>query len=197
MHAARLDVLVIRLLITAFLLVSAILLPAAAQQVPAGVTYKLAPEPMNAAAKANLEKALAGAPAFPKELLKDTFTCGPMLWKDLKPTADKILLESKEVIGFVETPAPTKVDLRAMITPEQRVSFWNALLKSYPEIKSAKVRKANEKEILYYWATIPFDIEEPFFVIDAGANVFVAHFASLAPALFWIDRVDDLGKLKN
>jgi hypothetical protein len=77
------------------------------------------------------------------------------------------------------------------------MSFWSALLKAYPALKSAKVRKANAKEIRYYWATIPFEIEEPFFAIDTGSEVFVAHFGSLSPSLFWIDRVDDLSKLKN
>jgi len=184
------------LLILASLLISgAICIGAAAQvQVPAGVNYKPASDAVNAAAKANLEKALAGAPDFPRDLLKDIFTCGPTLWKALKPTADKRLLESKEIVIFVEH---SKVEGRGMITPEQRMSFWNALLKAYPALKTGKVRKASEKEIRYYWATIPFDIEEPFFAIEAGPDVFIAHFGELAPALFWIDRVDDLSKLKN
>jgi hypothetical protein len=170
---------------------------AVAQQAPAGVNYKPASDAVNATARANLEKALAGAPDFPKDLLNGIFTCGPMLWKTLQPAADKVLLGSKEIVLFLQIPAPTKVEARGMITPEQRMNFWSALLKAYPALKTAKVRKANEKEIRYYWATIPFDIAEPFFAIDAGSDVFIAHFGELAPSLFWIDHVDDLSKLKN
>lgn len=170
-------------------------LGAAAQQAPGDVTYKAAPDELNETARAGLQKALT-SDEFPGDLLKQTFTCGPMLWKALKPSADRILLESKEIVGFVQTPEPTQVDLLAMNTLEQRRSFWKTLVKKYPALKTAKVRKASANEISYYWATIPFDIDEPFFAIDTGTEVFVAHFGAFAPALFWIDLVDDLGKLK-
>ena len=163
---------------------------------PKGVTYKRAPDSVNASVKAALEKALA-SDSFPAELLKDIFTCGPMLWKSLKPSADPVLLESKVVVGFVSTPEPAQVEARGLITEQQRQSFWAALLKAYPKLKSAKVRTATANEILYYWATIPFDIDEPFFAIDTGTEVFVVHFGSQAPALFWIDLVGDLSRLKN
>src|SRR5215471_18691003 len=70
------------------------------QEVPQGVTYKRAPDSVNAPVKAALEKALA-SDSFPVEILKDIFTCGPMLWKSLKPSADPVLLESKVIVGFV------------------------------------------------------------------------------------------------
>ena len=60
------------------------------------------------------------------------------------------------------------------------------------------MRKGKAEEISYYWATIPFDIEEPFFVIDTGSERFVAHFKvkDRVPRLFWIDVVGDLRTLK-
>lgn len=166
------------------------------QEIPAGVRYKPAPESINIAVKSSLERALAGD-SFPNTVLKDIFTCGPMLWHELKPAADEVLLESKVVVGFVETPEPTQVEARALVTAKQRRTFWDALLKKYPRLRSAKVRKATAKEILYYWATIPFDIDEPFFAIDTGTEVFIAHFGSQAPSLFWIDLVGDLHALKG
>jgi hypothetical protein len=185
------------LLVLSLLAVPGFCARAAAQQVPSGIKYKAVSEPVNAAAKAGLEKALSGAPDFPGDLMNGIFTCGPMLWKDLKPSADKVLLESKEIVIIVATPASTRTEGRGMVKPEQRVSFWNALLKKYPGLKSATVRRANEKELRYYWATIFFDIQEPLFVIDTGSETFIAHFGEFTPSLFWIDRVDDLSKLKD
>ena len=59
------------------------------------------------------------------------------------------------------------------------------------------VRPAQAKEIQFYWATIPFDIEEPFFAIETPSDVFVANlrFNNGSPVLLWLDRVDDLRTL--
>jgi hypothetical protein len=61
------------------------------------------------------------------------------------------------------------------------------------------VRKARANEISYYWATIPFDIEEPFFAIETGSDVFIAQITRNKDktALFWIDLVGDLHALKS
>jgi hypothetical protein len=168
-----------------------------AQEIPVGVNYKRASDTVNATAKAALERALKNGDQYPAYLLPDVVTCGPMLWKALKPSADKVLLESKVTDGFVATPEPTHVELRGLLTERQRRSFWAELLDKYPKLKTATVRKATAGEISYYWATIPFDIQEPFFAIDDGSEVFVAHFGEQSPALFWIDLVGKLGDLRN
>jgi uncharacterized protein len=73
-----------------------------------------------------------------------------------------------------------------------------ALTGRFPALSSAKVRKAKANKISYYWATIPFDIEEPFFTIEAGPDVFIAQITQNKSrmALFWIDLVRDLRALK-
>jgi len=49
-----------------------------------------------------------------------------------------------------------------------------------------------------HWAMIPFDIEEPFWVIEAGGDRFIADFDlnEGQPRLFWIDLVGDLQSLR-
>jgi len=73
------------------------------------------------------------------------------------------------------------------------------LLDKYPGLRKGMVRPARANEISFYWATIPFDIEEPFFAIETPTDVFVANlrFEKETVTLFWIDRVDDLRKLKK
>lgn len=166
-------------------------------EIPAGVNYKLASDEVNAAAKALLEKALEGDKAASKRLLAETVTCGPTIWHAIKPAADAKLLGSKELTLVLSTPKPLPFEGRGLITDEQRDAFWTTLLKQYPGLKAAKVRKAQAREISYFWSTIFFDIEEPFFAIDDGSHVFIANLAlkNGQPVLSWFDLVGDLQKL--
>jgi len=172
-------------------------LPAPAREVPAGVRYKAAPDGLNASAKALLEGALRDAGKKPVDVLDETVTCGPMLWKDLEPSAGAVLRQSTPVEVFLQVPQVIHANARAITNVEQRQAFWLALLAKYPSLAGVEVRRASGDEIRYYWATVPFDIEEPFFAIVAGADTFVANFrvAGGRPVLFWLDRVGDLKTL--
>jgi hypothetical protein len=120
-----------------------------------------------------------------------------MLWKDLKPSAGATLQQSKPIDLFLQVPEVIRAEARAMLNAEQRQAFWLALVAKHPNLTGANVRRANSGEIRYYWATIPFDIEEPFFAIDAGPDRFIANFSieNGNPVLFWIDRIGDLKTL--
>lgn len=170
----------------------------AAQDVPKGVNYKKAPESVNDLAKSSLEQVLANPDKVPIELFYEYLVCGPMLWKSLKPSADRVLLESKPIIIVAPVPEPVTAEGKRALTREQQESLWRSFQAKYPKLKGAQIRKGKADEISYYWATIPYDIEEPFFVIDTGAEKFVAHFQMKGdkPYLFWLDLVGDLRSLK-
>ncbi len=172
--------------------------PTGKPDIPAGVKYKFASEEVNAAAKALLEKALWGDKAALKQLFSEVATCGPMLWQALKPHAELVLLNAKPVTVVVTTTVAVATEGRALTTDEARQVFWAALMGKYPGLASAKVRRAKANEISYYWATIPFDIEEPFFAVEAGPDVFIMQIAhdKSKTALFWIDLFGDLRALK-
>ena len=87
---------------------------------------------------------------------------------------------------------------RAFRPKEAQSRFWTLALK-YPELRKGVVRVARAKEIQYFWTTIWFDIEEPFFAIETPTNVFVVQLTieKGIPVLFWLDRVDDLHKPKK
>ena len=168
-----------------------------AQDIPAGVRYKVASDPVNAAAKKDLENAIA-SDSLPNELLNELFVCGPVLWNALKPSADKILLDAKPI--FIVIPWGDKAiqtEGRSILKLEERQSFWRALRTAYPSLKTAKVRKAHADEISHYWAEIPFDIEEPFFVVETASERFVVHLPNRngKTPLFWIDLVGDFRTL--
>jgi hypothetical protein len=168
-----------------------------AQEIPKGVNYKTAPEAVNVAAKSMLENALA-SDSLPREFFGEVTVCGPMLWKALKPSADKVMLNAKPLIANIQDTEPIVAEAKRILTDDERQSFWRLLWSKYPALKSAKIRKAHADEISFYWATIPFDIEEPFFVVETDAERFVAQLQNKngKTTLFWIDLVGDLRTLK-
>ncbi len=168
-------------------------------KIPAGVDVKAAPEADNTSAKTALDKALTDDTLFPKELLGDTTTCGPTLWAALKSSADEALLHSKVVTELLSVPEPLQTVGRGLVTEEQRRAFWKLLRLKYPALRNARIRRADADEIRYYWATVPFDIKEPVFAIEAGPQTFIANLTveKGKSALFWIDLVGDLHTLRD
>lgn len=169
-----------------------------AQDVPKGVTYRKATESQNNKAKAALEHALVEVKGS-VQLLGGVVTCGPILWRDLKEHQEELIKDSTPVTMFLSVPEQVKAEGRGLRTQEQRDRFWKIVLERFPDLQKGIVRSAKANEIQFYWATIPFDIEEPFFVIETPTDVFVANLTieNNEPVLFWLDRVDDLRKLKD
>lgn len=160
-------------------------------QVPPDVNYKTAPEAVNNSARDALQKTFAGDKAASKQVLSDSLTCGPTLWQSLKDTADKKLVDAKKVIAVIGVPEPKAIEGRTFVTDDERQTFWRELFKKYPALSTARIRKAKAWEISYYWATVPFDIQEPFFTLEAGSDTFIANLRTVdgKPVLFWIDLV--------
>lgn len=163
-------------------------------QVPPGVLYKPADGAINQIARDELVKALAQEGEISKDFFGESLTCGPGLWKVLQNSADKTLQDAKPVIVLVKG---VQIEAKGLTTPEQQKDLWGILLGHFPSLSAATVRKASPDEIRYYWATIPFDIEEPLFSIDDGKEVLIANFsmANGKPKLIWLDLVTDLQRL--
>ncbi len=88
------------------------------------------------------------------------------------------------------------IEGRGMRNEEEQRSFWKALLAKYPSLQTGKVRKATTREISYFWATTVFDIDEPFFAIDAGPQTFVVHMGQ-EHGIYTFDLVGDLRDLRS
>ena len=168
-------------------------------EIPIGVRYQFASDQLNNEAKSLLEKTLAGDQSARTKLLSGgSLTCGPMLWQTIRVIADPKLVKAKPITIVVPAPTAVTTQARGFVSDEERQLFWSGLMTKYPALASAKVRKARARELNYYWATIPFDIEEPLYVLDTGSDVFVAHFFNDNGklSLFWIDLVGELRALK-
>src|SRR6267142_609907 len=146
----------------------------AGQEVPKGVNYKKAAAEINEKAKLALERALSDT-RTPTKFLSEVISCGPILWNDLKVNQGTLSRESTPLTMFLSVPEPVQAEGRGFRTQEQRDRFWNLVLDKYPGLRKGVVRPARANEIQFYWATIPFDIAEPFFAIETSTDVFIAN----------------------
>ncbi len=187
-----------RVLTLALALVSLTAALSLAQDIPQGVMYKKATPEINTKAKFALQKALSGAET-PADFLSDSLTCGPMLWSDLKATRESLARESTPAKMYLSIPEQVQAEGGVFRTPAQREHFWKLVVAKFPELRKGVIRPAQPSEVSFFWSTIPFDIEEPFFAIETPNAVFIANLRQEKGkiVLFWLDRVDDLHKLKN
>ena len=169
-----------------------------AQDVPQGVNYKKATPEINSKAKFALQKAISDAET-PAAFLSDSLTCGPMLWNDLKATRESLAKESTPAKMYLSIPEQVQAEGGVFRTPAQRDHFWKLVIAKFPELRKGVIRPVQTSEVSFFWSTIPFDIEEPLFAIETPKQVFIANLRLEGGkiVLFWLDRVDDLHKLKN
>lgn len=153
---------------------------------------------MNDRAKERTKVALSNKTDSPVDFFGDVFVVGPTLWKELRSEAGPVLTEAKSVILIVPGKSPITTEGKAIRTRDEKIEFWKLFTKRFQDLSKAEIRKARAEEISYFWATIPFDIEEPFYVIEVRSHRFITNFQSKDgnPLLFWIDLVGDLEKLR-
>lgn len=169
-----------------------------AANAPANVRIKAASDSDVAKAKAMLQTALT-TETVPHEWETDPTIFGPTLWKTLGPLANPKDLEGATTVTvIIDAKPPIHAEGRAARTPAHHIALWKLLLKTYPALKTATPRPATAKEIMYFWATIPIDIEEPLFALDAGADTFIVNTPRVHGeiGLFWIDRVAPYEELR-
>lgn len=146
-----------------------------AVEVPEGVVYKRATAKENTEARIQLRTALStGSLAY---IFDDKVICGPALWSDIK----ELTAFSDFDITPVEINIPILGSGAEGSTAMQK--FEGALLQGPEEIqalarvltsvldRSVNIRKAHPDELEVFWALIPYDIEEPLFVLETDIVV--------------------------
>lgn len=54
------------------------------------------------------------------------------------------------------------------------------------------IRKANEKELIYYWSVISFDIDEPLLIVETKNHNYILNFLKGNLKLMWLDEAPAL-----
>lgn len=159
------------------------------------IKYQKAPAELNRRAEDILRKLFEAKPDAPPAF-DDALVCGPTLWADLKKTAPLTPETGKALLAMIQGPKPIRAEGRRILEPEEKTAFWDAFRKRFSTAPKA-IRAANDIEINYFWATIPFDIVEPLITIDFGDRQVIVNFTlkSGSPKIFWMDTVADLTTL--
>jgi hypothetical protein len=108
------------------------------------------------------------------------------------------LKEANLLAVVIGVNPPLRKEGRGIRTPEEKRAFWKLFLERVKQNNPVVVRKAEVSEIQYYWATIPFDIEEPLYIADFAKQRVLVNFMvkNGEPKIFWMDIVGDLANLK-
>ena|SRR2546421_3554234 len=184
----------------ALFLIAVVLVAArtSAQQIPARVKYHRASEVVNAAAAKRVRLVLAGK-LTPDQLTRmstKVLIVGPGLWDTFKKFTKFDKNTGIPVTFYVPySNGVQKREGRGMKTPAQQRAFWAMFLDTLA-VDAYQIRKANAKELDYYWTLISYEIQEPLFVAQFNRIRLLFDMGSLdASSKFFV--VDVLPKSAN
>ena len=117
-------------------------------------------------------------------LVSDILIIGPVLWSRF----EKIEL-IKNIKGGNTTLLVDSKKLSAKLTQniEDSKKVWDELRKEI-DGKTFTLRKANPKELRYYWTVIAFDIDEPLVIIETGEGRYIVNINPKTMKLLWLDQ---------
>jgi hypothetical protein len=144
-----------------------------AQDVSPGVRYKKATPQVNEAFKQRLLSLHGGK--FHDQELANMFDklvmCGPNLYGVLKRQLPEAAQSGKplNITVPIKGQQPQELEGRLYNTPDGVLDFA-VTVQALCSLKPIKVRRPTKDELDYYWAMIPYDIEEPIFVAQTPSE---------------------------
>jgi hypothetical protein len=169
---------------------SVLLLSSAAQaqaidsvDAPKNVIYKYTDPAIVLKAKNLLIKELSDSASY--SLNNGLTIVGPQLWYRYSQIPELNNIPNGNVtIRFNNKAYPGK-----MLQDEEGFKkVWKQLIS---DIKNEKfiIRKATNKELVYYWAVISFDIDEPLLIVETTVHRYLFNFSPKDLKLLWIDEI--------
>lgn len=166
------------------------------------IHYAKASAEINAAAQKQLEILFTTTETtkFTDFFDSNGIVCGPGLWDAIQAAGRQKTLAGKPIKIII--PLPNKdleTEGRSFFDKDQVASFWNTTKDVIQSNKAPQIRAAQPAEIEYFWATIPFDIEEPLLIAEINNFKLLVNFQVIEgqPKIFWLDIVQDLAALSK
>ena len=164
----------------------------ARDDLPKNIKYIDANTSINKKVKLSIRKVFSSHDTF--SLFSKRVVCGPGLWSLIKKNqliSNIKLADVKFHLPVVSSNKEGKIQLfkGALFQTDRERSILATILNKLP-IKSIKVRKINKKEAEIYWALIPYNIEEPVFIVEYGDKLrFLVDLDTEKNKIFWIDEL--------
>jgi hypothetical protein len=163
--------------------------------VPKDVVYKRAGLDVNRRALGKLRDVFlaAGNKDASEVLFSTKLICGPGLWRNIKDEPE--MRKIKEGVTLIKEQSldgvQTLVGKLFQGAPEVK-AFWTVFLRKYQFDARTLIRRPTPRELSLYWAMIPYDIEEPIFVVDGKRARILVHFVAKDEKIMWIDDYWDV-----
>jgi hypothetical protein len=148
--------------------------------IPKGVVYNYCENSIIEEAKKLIKENLTNENDY--SLLQANLIVGPTLWKTFKnvESLQEVGTDAVFHIDDLEVSGKMCQDLN------DTKKMWNELKKEISA--NFKIRKANQDELAYYWATIPFDIDEPLLIVETENHNYILNILPKDLKLMWLDE---------
>jgi hypothetical protein len=159
--------------------------------IPTDIIYKKAGSEMNREAIDKLSGFFLDTDqtSYPDNLFSDTLFCGPGLWRTIKD--DDEMRRITTGVTQLKVPAQGGVQTlegKTFQSKEEVESFKRAFMRHYKFDSQTVIRRPTVRELRTYWAMIPYDIEEPIFIVESKAATILVDFNVKDDAtIVWID----------
>jgi len=159
--------------------------------IPSDVVYKKAGSEVNRKAFDKLRGFFLATDktATRDNLFSDTLICGPGLWRNIKDDAEMRLITT----GVTQLRIPTQEGVQTLEgklfhRKEEVESFQRVFVRQYKFDSQTVIRRPTARELRIYWAMIPYDIEEPIFIVESKEATILVDFVGNEDArIIWID----------
>jgi hypothetical protein len=162
---------------------------------PPGVRYTPTSEAVNEKASRMLEGAFARPRAELAPALGTFVVAGPGLWRWLKdaPGADKAGVPSPFMLPIGGDPKNLqKLEGRSYLDADAARELARLLAGALPKGATPKLRRPTRTELAVLWALVPFDLEEPIFVVELGPRNLLA-IVDGKSKIVWLDDLAGAG----
>ncbi|MEW6282133.1 MAG: hypothetical protein AB1758_26240 [Candidatus Eremiobacterota bacterium] len=139
--------------------------------VPPGVTYKRTDAATLKKAVQFLRTVLAPDYHGPEKLFGSVVACGPFLWDRVRGRPEMAAAE-----GPPMRIAPFGVEGKGFKGEASCALLEKEIRASLATDGGFKVRRPTSDELALYWALIPYDIDEPIFVVESKRHRYLMHF---------------------
>ena len=148
--------------------------------IPKGIVYNYCDSDLVEKAKLLIKENIVESNKY--SILQDTIIIGPELWNRFKN-----IKNLQDIKGNVSFHVDDKVlsGKRSLNFQESKL-IWDELKKEVTG--DYKIRKANEKELNYYWSVISFDIDEPLLIVETAEHNYILNLLKSDLKLLWLDE---------
>jgi len=150
--------------------------------IPKGIVYKYCDKKLVEKARNLITANLNDNSDY--SLSGQTLIVGPVLWNRFKKI--DVL---KKIEGGNTTFIVDKEELKGKLTQDvaDTKKVWAELRKEING-QSFVIRKLNERELIYYWSIISFDIDEPLLIVETKDHKYILNILKDKMKLMWLDE---------